>query len=149
MQKEKLKLKNGHGSRLCRAAFFIFHFSFFIRALAADIDVSKLPPPATNRIEFARDIKPLFERSCFRCHGPERPKSRFSLTTRESALKGGDNGVDIISGDSFKSLLIHNVLGLVEDMQMPLKGKAEPLTSAEMGLLCAWIDQGVVWETEI
>src|ERR1051326_6886914 len=73
-----------------------FHVSLLVGclgALAAEVDLSKLPPPATNQIEFARDIKPLLERSCFRCHGPERPKSRFSLATRESALKGGDSGV--------------------------------------------------------
>jgi hypothetical protein len=116
-------------------------------AFAADVDVSKLSPPATNRVEFARDIKPIFERSCLRCHGAERPKSRFSLTTRELALKGGDNGVDIIPGDSAQSPLIHNVAGLVEDMEMPPKGKAEPLTPVEIGLLRAWIDQGVVWDT--
>ena len=114
---------------------------------AADVDVSKLPPPAAVTVDFERDIKPIFEGVCFKCHGPEKPKSKFSLTTRESALKGGANGVDLISGDSAKSPLIHYVARLVEDMEMPPPGKGEPLTSHQIGLLRAWIDQGVVWST--
>lgn len=116
-------------------------------ALAAEIDESKLPQPAAAKIEFTRDIKPILESSCLRCHGPEKPKSRFRLDNRESALKGGDNGVDILSGNSAKSPLIHYVSRLVEDLEMPPPDKGKPLTRAQIALLRAWIDQGVVWES--
>lgn len=115
-------------------------------ALAAEVDLSKLPAPATNVMDFARDIKPMFERSCLRCHGPEKPKSKFRLDEREAALKGGEGGVDIIPGKSADSTLIHYVAGLVEEMEMPPKGKGEPFSAAEVGRLRAWIDQGAVWE---
>jgi len=114
---------------------------------AAEVDLSKLPPSASTQVEFDRDIKPIFEGVCFKCHGAEKPKSKFSLITRESALKGGANGVDIIPGDSAKSPLIHYVARLVEDMEMPPPGKGEPLTKEQIALLRAWIDQGVVWST--
>ncbi len=113
----------------------------------ADIDISKLPPPATVQVEFTRDIKPIFEASCFRCHGPEKPKSGFRLDNRAAALKGGDDGVDIIPGKSAASPLIHYVARLVEDKEMPPDGKGKPLTSEQIGLLRAWIDQGVKWDT--
>src|SRR5688572_11470143 len=112
---------------------------------AAEIDESKLPPPAQQPVDFDRDIRPIFETSCWRCHGAERPKSRFSLVSRETALKGGDNGVDILPGQSGKSPLIHNVAHLVEDMEMPPPGKGEALTPQQIGLLRAWIDQGAKW----
>ncbi|MHB8520672.1 MAG: c-type cytochrome domain-containing protein [Limisphaerales bacterium] len=114
---------------------------------AAEVDVSKLPPPATNRIDFARDIQPILEKSCLRCHGPERPKNHFRLDSRTSALKGGENGVDLIPGQSAQSPLIHNVAGLVEDLRMPPKGKGEALTAEQIGRLRAWIDQGIPWAT--
>ena len=114
----------------------------------AAIDPSKLPPAATAKVDFDRDIKPLFEGACYRCHGVERPKNGFSLTTREAALKGGDNGVDILPGRSAESPLIHYVARLVEDMEMPPAGKGQPLTADQVGLLRAWIDQGVPWSTQ-
>jgi hypothetical protein len=114
--------------------------------LAAQIDESKLPPAAVVKVEFARDIKPILTNICYRCHSGEKPKSHFLLTTRENALKGGNYGVDIIPGQSAKSPLIHYVSRVVKDMEMPPEGKAEPLTKEQIGLLRAWIDQGVVWE---
>ncbi|MBI5386557.1 MAG: hypothetical protein HZA90_17950 [Verrucomicrobia bacterium] len=111
----------------------------------AAVDESKLPPPAETKIEFARDIKPILDR-CLRCHSGDRPKSNFRLTDRASALKGGENGVAILSGQSAKSPLIHFVAGLVEDMEMPPPDKGAPLTTNEISLLRAWIDQGVPWD---
>lgn len=114
--------------------------------LAAEtVDESKLPPPATIKIDFVRDIKPILDTACARCHGPERPKSRFRLDNREAALKGGNIGIAIIPGQSGRSPLIHFVAGAVEDMEMPPTGKGDPLTRDEVALLRAWIDQGAAW----
>jgi len=115
------------------------------QTFAAQPDLSRLPPPSTNTIVFDRDIRPIFETSCLRCHGPEKPKSRFRLDNRESALRGGTEGIDIIPGKSAESPLIHYVAGLVPDMEMPPKGKGDALTSDQVALLRAWIDQGVPW----
>ncbi|HSU53706.1 MAG TPA: c-type cytochrome domain-containing protein [Candidatus Dormibacteraeota bacterium] len=112
---------------------------------AAELDPSRLPPPAHTNIDFTRDIRPIFEQSCLRCHGPERPKSHFRLDNRESAIKGGDNGIDIIPTNSAKSPLIFYVARLVPDMEMPPDGKGEPLTTKQVALLRAWIDQGASW----
>jgi hypothetical protein len=114
--------------------------------IGAEVDVEKLPPPIVRQIDFATDIRPIFEQSCLRCHGTERPKSKFSLATREAALKGGTEGIDIIPGDSAKSPLIHYVAGLVPDLQMPPPEKGDPLTREQIAVLRAWIDQGAVWE---
>ena len=116
------------------------------RVVAAEVDVTKLPPPATVKVDFARDIKPILETSCLRCHGPEKPKSKFRLDSRQTALKGGDVGVDILPGNSAKSPLIQYVAYLVEDTEMPPVGKGDQLTTEQVSLLRAWIDQGAVWD---
>lgn len=116
------------------------------RTPGEELDPSKLPPAATGQIEFVRDIKPLFESHCYKCHGGEKPKSGFSLLTREGALKGGRDGVDIVPGNSAKSPLVYYTARVVEDMEMPPDGKGVPLTKEEVGKLRAWIDQGATWE---
>ena len=118
-----------------------------LRVSAAEVDVSKLPPAAATQVDFARDIKPVLEANCLRCHGAEKPKSKFRLDSREAALKGGDEGVDILSGNSARSPLIHYVAHLVEDTEMPPIGKGNQLTAQQVSLLRAWIDQGVAWDT--
>ena len=112
----------------------------------SEIDESKLPPPATAQIDFTRDIRPFWKSLVFRCHGPEKPKSGFRLDNRAAALKGGENGVDILPGNSGQSPLIHYVARLVPDMEMPPEGKGKPLTKDQVGLLRAWIDQGAPWD---
>lgn len=110
---------------------------------AADIDISKLPAAATREIDFNRDVQPLFQRSCYECHGPKRQEAGFRLDSKTVALAGGDLGVAIVPGKSVESLLVHAVSGLKSDLVMPKKG--EHLTAIEIGVLRAWIDQGAKW----
>lgn len=111
---------------------------------AAAIDPAKLPPAAkTPGVTFAKDIKPLFEKSCFKCHGAEKQKGKLRLDTLEAALKGGENAPNLIPGDSAKSALVASIARVGdEDDFMPPKDKGEPFTKEQVGLVRAWIDQG-------
>src|ERR1039458_9542737 len=74
------------------------------------VDVSKLPPASDKTgVTYATDIKPLFEKSCVKCHGAEKPKARLRLDSLEGTLKGGEDGKVVLPGDSANSILIHNV----------------------------------------
>ena len=110
----------------------------------APVDASKLPPPASRSIDFTRDVQPIFEQSCYSCHGPEKQRSGYRLDDKSIALAGGESSApNILTGKSAASPLIHYVADLVEDMLMPSKG--DPLTGEQIGILRAWIDQGAVW----
>lgn len=114
-----------------------------ISSSAADPDVSKLPPASDKKgLSYAKDIKPLFEKSCFKCHGAEKQKGKLRLDSLDAALKGGENGKSITPGDSAKSTLVHSIARLNEDEAMPPEGKADPLTKEQIGVVRAWIDQG-------
>lgn len=116
---------------------------FGAAAYAADVDVSKLPPAASQSgVTFDKDIKPIFEKSCFKCHGPEKKKGDLRVDSLEATLKGGENGPNVVKGNSAKSTLVHSVARLTEDEAMPPEGKGEPLTKEQIGLVRAWIDQG-------
>ena len=142
-----MKAKRNNASRREQIGLCLLAFIGCLRVSAAEVDISKLPPAAAKQIDFSRDIKPILEANCLRCHGPEKPKSRFHLDNREAALKGGDEGVDILPGNSAKSPLVHYVAYLVEDTEMPPIGKGNRLTAEQVSLLRAWIDQGVAWDT--
>lgn len=119
--------------------------SIGVRAAAPDI--SKLPPAAKKEgLTFDKDIKPMIEKSCMNCHGPEKPKSKYRLDNRDDAIKGGKSGdAAVIPGKSEKSPLVLYPADLVEEMEMPPTDKRDKypaLTKEQIGLIRAWIDQG-------
>src|SRR2546423_120702 len=88
------------------------------------LDLSKLPPTAAKKgVTYAKDIRPLFEASCFRCHGEEKQKGELRLDSLEAALKGGEDGKVVIPGDSKKSVLVVAVAQIDEEFAMPPKPK--------------------------
>ncbi len=127
------------------------------------LDLSKLPPVADKQgVTYDTDIRPLFEASCFRCHGDERQKGGLRLDNLESTLKGGKAGKVVMAGDSLKSVLVAAVAQVNNDVAMPPKhgpggpgGGGPPpggpggfgppskaFTAEQVGLIRAWIDQG-------
>ena len=60
--------------------------------------LTKLPPAATGMVDFTRDIQPILEASCVKCHGRGKEKGGFRLDTRATFLKGGDTGATATPG---------------------------------------------------
>jgi N-acyl-D-amino-acid deacylase len=117
---------------------------------AATQQTAPVPTPKkVQKIDFARQIKPLLERSCVACHSGEKPRSQFRIDGRDAMLKGGASGAAAIDpGHSEKSPLIDHVTGKASELEMPPKAVRErfpALTSDEVALLRAWIDQGAEW----
>jgi hypothetical protein len=93
--------------------------------LAGAPDLSKLPPPAKQEgVTYAKDIRPILETSCFRCHGPERPKGGLRLDSRDGVVKGSKDGKVIVPGQSTKSKLVIAVAQLDPESAMPPKPRA-------------------------
>ena len=103
----------------------------------------EFPPAAKEEIDYAKHIHPILKKSCFRCHGEKKQKSEFRLDSREAILKGGEIGKAVVVGKSAESAMIEMVVGVDEDLKMPPSGR--PLTDEQIGLLRAWIDQGLKW----
>jgi len=97
-----------------------------------------------EKVDFVRDIQPIFQQTCLKCHGPETHKNSYRLDAKSIALNGGDyHAPNIIPGKSSESPLIRFVSGQDEKITMPPKG--ERLTEKQIALLRAWIDQGAEW----
>ena len=111
---------------------------------AADVS---LPKPFAGEIDFGRDIAPILESKCVKCHGKGKKKGGFNLDSREKILQEADSGPAIQLGNSAESYLVQLVAGVDPENVMPQKGSR--LTEKEVGLIRTWIDRGLPWEEGI
>jgi hypothetical protein len=123
--------------------FFLVCSSVLLTAQDRASTSGALPVPANFKVDFQRDIQPIFTSRCESCHGADKQSGGLRLDDRNAALAGGYSGPAIKPGDSAGSKLIRLVAGLQKGLVMPLGG--ERLTSQQVGLLRAWIDQGANW----
>ena len=154
-------------------------FSVASSTLAADkfnfdkLDLSKLPPAAEKKdLTYTKDIKPILQASCLRCHGQQRPKGDLRLDNLEGVLQGGKDGKVVVTGDSKHSPLVVAAAQIDDKTAMPPKRgpggpggpgggggdnaprppsqggpggfgpPPKPLTAEQVGIIRAWIDQG-------
>ena len=111
-----------------------------------DLAQGQLPPAASRTVDYDRDVRPILAQNCYSCHGAEAQQSGLRLDLRQNALRGGDYGPVITSGNSADSKLIKRLVNGDGGLQMPPTG---PLSDDEIGILRAWINQGADFRTEI
>ncbi len=99
-----------------------------------------------DRIDFQRDVQPIFAAHCYSCHGPQKQESNFRLDVKSRALGSADFGDPPIHvGNSNQSPLIEFVSGTDPSMLMPPKDQANPISEQQIEILRKWIDQGADW----
>jgi len=126
--------------RLCHSRLAL---SFILSLLIAPAAVKAEEP-----LDFARDIRPLFERNCFKCHGPEKQISGYRLDVRGVALAGGESAeAAIVVGKPDESPLVARVTSEDKDLRMPPEG--DRLNSGEVELLRRWIAGGAAWPDDL
>ena len=76
---------------------------------------------------FKNGVGQMLKQHCVKCHGGEKTRGDFDLTTREALLKGGSEGAAIVPGNANASRL----LKLVSHAEKPfMPAKAEKLPPA-------------------
>ena len=98
---------------------------------------------AQTKVDFARDIQPIFETSCNACHNAKKASGQLRLDQKSLAMKGGISGAIIVPGDSKASRLLARLKGEGSEAPMPLK--AEALKPEQIALIARWIDEGAQW----
>ncbi len=118
-------------------------------SLVCGVALVATPVFAAEPVDFTRQIKPILEVHCVKCHSGEKPKGRLVLETRAGALKGGDNGTALTPGKPGDSpLYTSTVLPPDNDNIMP-PSKEPPLKKEQTELLKAWITQGATWPDDV
>ena len=103
--------------------------------------------PGQEKVDFAKDIQPIFEASCYRCHGAQQQMAELRFDSKQIAFKEGTTGPVIVPGNARESLLYGRVTGTGPGAQMPFEG--EKLTAEQLELIRAWIDQGARWPDDV
>ncbi|MBI3865705.1 MAG: DUF1553 domain-containing protein [Planctomycetia bacterium] len=103
---------------------------------------------AAEPVDYGREIKPIFVRHCYACHGALKQQSGLRLDTATAIRRGGDSGAAVEPGKSGESLLIDAVTGANGVTRMPPKDEGGPLKSEEIAALKRWIDSGAAGPTD-
>src|SRR5690349_18001161 len=103
---------------------------------------------ADTRIEFNRDVRPIFSDKCYTCHGPDAaakhvPFRLDSEAAAKAALAGGKHA--IVPGDPGSSEIIQRVTASKPALRMPPVSSGLKLSEAEVETLRQWIAQGAEW----
>ncbi len=98
-----------------------------------------------KKVNFAKDIQPIFEFNCVACHREGHAKGELQMETRDQTFKGGENGTGVVPFQAAKSPVYTSItLSLDDEKVMPPKAK-DRLTKDEIELVRLWIQQGAVW----
>lgn len=109
--------------------------------LAMEIKAADGAEPA--RVDFGKQVRPIFAERCYECHGPENQEGNLRLDRRVDAQRGGDSGSLFTRDGEASNLLIERLESKDENERMPLGKK--PLSKAEINVLKLWIEQGAEW----
>lgn len=111
-----------------------------------------VPDLSAAPVGFESEILPILEKKCVECHrAPHedkngkivKPKAGLRLDGAWAILAGSENGAVLKAGDAAKSeLYVRVTLPPEDDDFMPPRGKADPLTAAELDLFQRWINEG-------
>lgn len=116
-------------------------YSWWIFGLAA-LPYAALPlvQKPTKKVDFGRDVAPIFKGRCASCHSGTNAAGDLDLSTAKGILKGGATGPFVDPKHPEQSQLLRRIQGLDNKEPMPM-GFA-PLPKGQIALLRQWIVEG-------
>lgn len=99
---------------------------------------TQAPSTSDGELSFSKDILPIFQKSCFQCHGSGGGRGGFNLNNYDQLMAGGNSGAVIEPGDADNSLLVQFIVS----QRMPVGGNK--LTPEQIQLITDWVNQGAL-----
>lgn len=104
---------------------------------------------SAERVQFNRDIRPIFSDTCFACHGPDENKIKggLRLDSLDAARKGGKSGDPaILPGKPEASEVMKRLRTDDPDDHMPPAEFHKVLTKDQIALVERWIKEGAEYQ---
>ena len=93
-------------------------------------------------VDFKKDIAPIFETRCVKCHGEKKQKGEYRLDNAKDILVAGDSGEKpLVAGDPAASYLL-KLVKMDEDADEVMPPKGGTLTKDQIAKIEAWIKEG-------
>ena len=97
-----------------------------------------------NKVDFVKDIQPIFKSRCYECHGPKKQKGRMRLDIRQNVFTPTRGEPSVVPGKPEASLL-YELVSLEADDPDIMPNEGDPLTKEQVDLLNRWIAEGATW----
>ena len=94
------------------------------------------PISPNTPVSFAKDVTPILQNYCLKCHGGEQTQKGLSVASYAALMAGSQNGPVVVPGDPSTSKLIT----LIQQGKMPKRGPKP--TANELQILINWVTQG-------
>lgn len=105
------------------------------------------PVTAYAAVDFQKEILPILEAYCVKCHGAEKAMGKLKLNSAaEIEEKLTDDDYLLVKGDPEKSELYERIV-LPADSKKRMPKGADPLNKASVDLIAAWIKEGAAFTT--
>ena len=98
-----------------------------------------------GEIQFAQEVRPIFNKHCISCHGGVKRAGGISFIIRDSLIGKKPQPV-IVPGKPEESVLIQRVTSTDPKKRMPPPEHAAALSAEQIEVLRRWISQGALWE---
>ena len=99
---------------------------------------------ASADVDFRKQIQPVLENACIRCHGADKAKGGLRLDTKEAFLKGGSSGPLTNAKEPQKGELLRRI-SLPRDHEDIMPQETEPLSGPHKNWIADWIRTGAQW----
>ena len=104
---------------------------------------------ADDKVDFARDIRPILSDACFQCHGPDQTqrKADLRLDTREGAFSESSGNIPLVAGKPDESEVYLRISSDDPALLMPPPKSGKKLSAKQIDLIKTWIAQGAKWNS--
>jgi mono/diheme cytochrome c family protein len=117
--------------------FVLMLVACMVPSAASGPEPKTAPKAPARSVTYQRDIRPLFQAKCTRCHGTKPRKADLDLSTPTGLRAGSESGPVVVPGKPEESLLFEKV----QTGSMP-PAKKDRLSEAEVALIRRWIEDG-------
>ena len=91
-------------------------------------------------VDYARQIKPLFQERCYACHGSLKQEAGLRLDSGALIRRGSASGPIVLAATPDASALLERISSDDTEHRMPPIGK--PLTAEQIQIIRAWVAAG-------